>query len=203
MNNYKSQIDTAHLQTHTARTTGPAGQILVTAVLIWLLVGACVINWRVQDGWFITFTAGVLAAALHWVFLQRVWLTKLMEVISQTDIDGDGLIGEPVTVNRVLKVQVTHRAPSGNMTGGDYLQELPEDVMMRIAAALAEGASLSVGDMVEKRHAITRGEFDDIAPKLRAAELAEWKNAKFEKLGMRPTEMGKATFDALVQPPTR
>jgi hypothetical protein len=201
MNKYQDTTERQYLHAHQARTTGPAGQILVTAMIVWALVGACAINWGWLDGWFITFVSGVLAAGAHWIYLQRIWLTKVMEVVTGRDFDGDGVIGpvEPVTVNRTLKVEIQHKTAGGNLTGADYLPDLDETVMVKIAAALASGIAFSVNDMVEKNKIITRAEYDDIAPKLREAGLMEWKNAKFEKLGMRPTEEGNATFDALTR----
>jgi hypothetical protein len=194
--------DDKYLHGHQAAATTPLAQSLISGVVVFVLVFVICVWVNAEDTLMKSLTAGVCMVAAVW--FGRLWqwmrLTERIEEYTGIDLPGGLPADEIPPVRRTLKVEIQHRAPAGNVTSGQNIYDLDEGVMLRIAAALHEGASFSAGDMVEKRKAITRGEYDTIAPQLIAAGLMEWKNADMPRLGMRPTATGLATFEALLSP---
>lgn len=198
--------DQSYLHQQTARAIGPAVQSIITGAFIGLLVLVLVIYWDVADVWFWATFAGLSSATLTWLYLLGHWwsLTAAVERAVNIDIDEDGTIGEPVTIEppKLVRVEV-HNDNKGfaqtTFAELPYAERIPE-----LAAGLAANIPFTVARWVgqSKGRLFTANEFITLRDALLAHGWIRANNEHDESRGYSLTRTGLDVMRGLAQSPT-
>lgn len=178
----------------------PFLQALITGIFAALIVLAVAIKLGLSDLWFWPMIGGLMAAVWVWSQALRHWwsLTSL-ERMTGLDINNDGVIGEQMQ-DATLKVHIQEHDDAGNLRA-ETRAELPRHKMSLIADQVINNqVSFSVRELVERRHLLSRAEFEQIRDEMMARGMLVQVNPEYPKLGYSLTRAGMAVMRNILTP---
>jgi len=146
----------------------PALQAVISGAVAVLAVGA--LCWSV--GWPLRVAVGagvaVLAVTWLWLLVEHRRLLWAIETLTGSDYNGDGAVGEPVT----LRLEVKH---SGNGSRRfDFLHlGVSDAAFLQWAAAVVAGRSLAVASWVGRGQSFSRSGYDAMLAELERSGIVE------------------------------
>lgn len=195
------ESERAHLFTPAAGVWLPALQALMTGIIIgsaaWIY--AYLLK---SENWFnVGVIVGIFFMVISWLLFLLRWLalTKPVkfEKLTRLDLNGDGRIGQPVPMIRVM-------VTSEDMRHG-IIAELPyADRLPQFAKEVLDGTPLSERNWSYPGKLFTPAEYREIIDAMMARSLLRWVNPSLPKSGRELTPYGRAALRAIAKgaPPT-
>ena len=145
--------------------------------------------------------SGVCSAGVHWLYLQKVWLIKLMESGIRYDIDGDGVIGVPEQPARPIEQEIIFNVKQdGSNTINRYRLHVAPDKLRALADGVLRGRSLTVREWAGEGKPFSQVEFTRVTDEMEQAGFVR-RVGKGTRASLEVTASGRAMLRANATPP--
>lgn len=176
------------------RVVVPALKGLIVAVPTGLLVGLLIGAFDVEISAWWTMPIVMLATFLATFLASSSRGQWLVERISGADLNGDGVIGQPLPLlpePQTVRVEISE--DQGRHVEFIDLPARPEQ-LKSLATGLQQGRTFA---LTAWSNQFTRPEFEMLRDEMVRRGLARWKNDKHHQLGADLTPAGRAVFKRL------
>jgi hypothetical protein len=172
-------------------------------------------------GFLFTLAGGFFCWLFHWPFLWAlaaggavtfvVWMNLynrmlyLIEFVLKADINGDGVIGAPLTQlpPPTTRIELIKTDQDHNLVEGDYINLPAEpEQLAQLADGLSQGYSLSINKWTGRGKPFTRSQFETLLDVFHTRGLAAPLSAKSPNSGYALTVAGKHVISRFARPTT-
>jgi hypothetical protein len=140
---------------------------------------------------------GLSVSGLTWAYLltDHRQLLREVEEWTRSDINGDGVIGEPETVRLEVKVQRPEGGPQ------HLFSEIPvkREAFDTWARSVTHGRSLAQSSWTGKRKPFSKPDYEDLLALLAKAHIVRWVNPEAHAQGRELTRMGREALKAYLE----
>jgi len=167
----------------------PFGMALAAGMTTFVGVGLIAIGCKLPVKWPLILAGVVilLVMVIGFIWLFKKELIMTVETISNRDLDGDGVIGEPEP--QTISIEVVN--PDNRSLKYLHLP-IPEEALRKLCVGLVvHQRPFSEAEWTGRGQPFSRAEFREIRAKLLAAGVIAWKDSRHKQQGIEFTAWGR------------